>query len=304
MFDEVVRELAREGLLLKEPVAFCGDFRRHVKLFFPSVSSARPGVFVKLSHGEEGVAAECQAIAVVTNHFKRFLILPLHFWREGSLSVAAYPLLKLGNVTPAHLARPAIYSQLAELFALFFSQPTVDDSPMKAGDEEIVEFFAGKGFPFFNPLASYFRSSRRILVQGDLVCVQHGDFAINNLAIDSQGKLLLLDWEDYGKITFPYFDLATFLFSVVIAQNRVAEIGTWPQALCATPGWTTVIQTCNARGLAEDEFLRLFPFYMMLFLYLKIEHGYGDYIIDQIEGFLNRVAESAQWADLRSWEVH
>ena len=39
----------------------------------------------------------------------------------------------------------------------------------------------------------------------------HGDFTPANLLVDGQGKLGVIDWDRYGDITIPFFDLLTFV---------------------------------------------------------------------------------------------
>jgi hypothetical protein len=46
------------------------------------------------------------------------------------------------------------------------------------------------------------------------VIPQHGDFFVNNLVIQ-HGQFRFLDWESYGMVDLPFYDLFTFLVSLL-----------------------------------------------------------------------------------------
>ncbi|MGA7239753.1 MAG: phosphotransferase [Bryobacteraceae bacterium] len=59
---------------------------------------------------------------------------------------------------------------------------------------------------------------------------QHGDFCLGNLVSDSRGTRIL-DWEVFGLIDLPCFDLFTFLLSPLLTSGPVADL--WPDKVKA-----------------------------------------------------------------------
>jgi aminoglycoside phosphotransferase (APT) family kinase protein len=60
------------------------------------------------------------------------------------------------------------------------------------------------------------------------VIPQHGDLFSDNLLVD-QGRLSVIDWETFGAIDLPFYDLLTLLLSLLRAQSDAPE--QWPAAL-------------------------------------------------------------------------
>jgi Phosphotransferase enzyme family len=104
---------------------------------------------------------------------------------------------------------------------------------------------------------------------------QHGDFVPNNLAC-SRGRLVIFDWEDYGKVTLPGLDLATLVISVLgndLEQLR-SFVHTEPQK--HNYRFATFARDATTRlGMEFNEFRRQIPFYLLVFLYLKRNYGEG-----------------------------
>ena len=100
--------------------------------------------------------------------------------------------------------------------------------------------------------------------------LQHGDFAINNIARSGR-RLVFFDWEDFGHIDVPGFDLAILMLSLhefdVIALKR---------ALTARSVTAAIMERgCASLGLTPSQFMFLFPAYLALFIRLKTALGYG-----------------------------
>lgn len=97
---------------------------------------------------------------------------------------------------------------------------------------------------------------------------QHGDFVPNNFGLRPAG-LVVFDWEDFGKISLPGFDLAVLLSSIVdfepdaLCEMRAARRGSGPGGVA----W--VAPALQILGIDADEFWRSVPFHLFLFLCLK-----------------------------------
>ncbi len=101
---------------------------------------------------------------------------------------------------------------------------------------------------------------------------QHGDFAVNNIA-ESGSKLIIFDWEDFGKVALPGFDLCILLASVLRYDDR--EILAFIRD--PKPKHSTLSNLLDlskeVAGIAPSLFKELIPLYLTIFLYLKKDYG-------------------------------
>ena len=117
--------------------------------------------------------------------------------------------------------------------------------------------------------------------------LQHGDFAVNNIGV-SHGALVFFDWEDFGLIDLPGFDLAVLLLSLnnFSLTQLVAKLsGSSMEADIVQGG-------CVALGISASEFLDLFPAYASLYIQTKSRLGYPPKVTDRVAAAL------AQWIRL------
>ena len=75
---------------------------------------------------------------------------------------------------------------------------------------------------------------------------QHGDFFLSNL-LSYRNQWYVLDWESYGMIDLPFYDLFTFLISVLRGGGEAP--GSWSPSLA---GQVPSLIHRYARGLGED----------------------------------------------------
>lgn len=101
---------------------------------------------------------------------------------------------------------------------------------------------------------------------------QHGDFMVGNFGLTGRG-LVIFDWEDFGRVRLPGFDLCTLLASEsMFDADRLRAI--MAGANLQSPEYGALIDKgCRALGLASDLFRRLIPLYLAVFLDLKRDYG-------------------------------
>lgn len=101
---------------------------------------------------------------------------------------------------------------------------------------------------------------------------QHGDFAVNNLGLRDSG-LVVFDWEDFGRVALPGFDLCTVVASdsgLNPERLRAVMQGAGPQSDL----YQHLLQkACSVIGLTPELFRRLIPLYLAIFLDLKRDYG-------------------------------
>ena len=106
--------------------------------------------------------------------------------------------------------------------------------------------------------------------------LQHGDLAMTNIGLTKK-SIIVFDWEDYGKIQIPMFDLTIFFlslfqfsvknfFSVLLnSTNRINNL---------------ILKMIKTYNLTINDYQTLIPYYLKIFIYVKIKLGYGKKIID------------------------
>ena len=123
--------------------------------------------------------------------------------------------------------------------------------------------------------AMYYEGIRN-LVERLTPVEQHGDLSVNNIGV-RDGALVFFDWEDFGEIDLPGFDLAVLLLSInEFSYEKLAAKLERPtmEADIARRG-------CAAFGMAAPEFLRLFGAYASLYIETKTRLGYPERVTDR-----------------------
>ncbi|CAN5730846.1 hypothetical protein BH11PSE8_BH11PSE8_06340 [soil metagenome] len=125
--------------------------------------------------------------------------------------------------------------------------------------------------PYVDLAARCLRGARALRADSLGRVPQHGDLVINNLAY-SEGRLIVFDWEDYGKVELPGFDLFTLSLSMLSGDAGAIRAMTDPN----TPDKRLLDflqRACALQGLRVDLYRRLIPLYLLVFLYLKRLYG-------------------------------
>jgi len=117
---------------------------------------------------------------------------------------------------------------------------------------------------------------------------QHGDFVVNNVGTKGS-RLIVFDWEDFGKVSLPGFDLCTLAMS--LADAEVPGITFERYGRGSDRLLSFLKPACGAIGLDIDQFWRLVPLYLLTFLYLK--QGYAAGIRTRIALLLRQIVDGA-----------
>jgi len=100
--------------------------------------------------------------------------------------------------------------------------------------------------------------------------MQHGDFVQNNIGVAAR-RLIIFDWEDYGKVCVPGFDLSTLLVSSLEFETAVA---TMRDGNLLVDRFSSVLKSaCRALDIQVKDFLHLLPLYLLTFLHLKADYA-------------------------------
>jgi hypothetical protein len=98
--------------------------------------------------------------------------------------------------------------------------------------------------------------------------LQHGDFVPNNLGIRRDG-IVVFDWEDFGKVCLPGFDLAVLLASLVDFEPTELREMRDATSTGGAGGVEWLPAALHALELDPRQFWHDVPFHLFLFLGLK-----------------------------------
>lgn len=195
------------------------------------------------------------------------------------------------SVNPLNPSRRA--HELREELSRFFARSAPRSRPSSRIDNHdalLTSLEATFSDTSFASLIAYWRSSEaRKLLDSIGAAPQHGDFVSNNIGT-RKSRLVVYDWEDFGKVSLPGFDLCTFAISLLNDGMADAD-GLTPDGVRGDSLGMLVNPACAALNLDVDQFWRLIPLYLLTFLHLK--QGYGSRIRLRIEHLLKRHSSAA-----------
>lgn len=125
-----------------------------------------------------------------------------------------------------------------------------------------------KGSPFVSLLESWLTTSGRNVIDALAHIRQHGDFVPINLGI-AKSKVVVFDWEDFGKIMLPGFDLCTLFISMVQFDAHKILLLMETDKPGSDPYISFMQEACLALDLDFQLFCRLIPVYILISSYLK-----------------------------------
>ncbi|MCF6216338.1 MAG: aminoglycoside phosphotransferase family protein [Emcibacter sp.] len=114
---------------------------------------------------------------------------------------------------------------------------------------------------------------------------QHGDLAINNIGKTDNG-LVIFDWEDYGYVTIPGFDLCVLLVSGC-QFNKYKLTGIINDIYSGDEGHCHILTpVVNTLRIDQQHFTDLVSIHLILFHKLKYDLGYGHDVIENCQSLL------------------
>jgi hypothetical protein len=163
----------------------------------------------------------------------------------------------------------------------------LDDSPLahSVTARKLVDGYAGA--PFHAVLDEWLDGPAGAWLDALPQVRQHGDFCLNNIGVDGR-QLVVFDWEDFGRVTLPGFDV------VVLAASSLGLDHARLDALLATdkprPLGILVHELRRRLGVDRKAFRRYALLCLVTFLNLK-ERFYGPGIVAQVRSLADGLAE-------------
>ncbi len=105
---------------------------------------------------------------------------------------------------------------------------------------------------------------------------QHGDFSFNNIGLQRNG-IIVFDWEDFGRVLLPGFDISTLITSWLdhdLSRIQFLLRQGEPRFLDNLIG-----EFCRCHSIERHLFGALLPIYYTIFLRIKKFYGYRNTLI-------------------------
>jgi hypothetical protein len=117
---------------------------------------------------------------------------------------------------------------------------------------------------------------------------QHGDLVANNIGLTRRTPVLF-DWEDFGRVQLPGFDVALLLVSFL--NFDAVRLKHWFERNEPRELDGIVTTAVDHLGIGRSTLWMWLPVYLAHFLHLKTAFGYRTAIRDQVRGLLEDLCQ-------------
>lgn len=124
---------------------------------------------------------------------------------------------------------------------------------------------------------------------------QHCDFTYANLGVTTDDRLVVFDWEQFGQVTLPGFDLTTFLLGHGHFGGAIGEMLDSPASLLEAVRRDLGEDFLGRIGLSDDDYAEAFPAHLLLFWSLK-GRGFSVAINRRMQSMWERLRRASAWS--------
>jgi hypothetical protein len=286
---EIISQLFKEISLLNEvsQLPFYVSFNRNFNFFI--FGSREEFYQVKVS-SERPLRDEYEALRIAHEAIPGNVPQPVGLYQKAGLEILICRGIRHKKVRSLQTHREIIQREIKAILKgskVFFREEKPSSPHMQQLMTACDHF---KNHPLLIAMRGWLGNLDARLVNSLPHIKQHGDLTLYNMGV-AGNKLIIFDWEDFGKISIPGFDLCCLAVSSVtrfsaMEIERVLERSAYPKEVMD-------IITCYCKELPLDQeiFFNLYPIYLFYFLYLKDRYGYSPEIIKVGEKLLAAVLE-------------
>ena len=272
MLDIVLARLRALGLLPLESQAYCNVFVRLDNVLVDVFDEYGRHYYLRMADAYD-LEPEYRIAMAVGQAVGRFVPQVLAFIREGDLSCIVLEGVEFTVLSGTAVRTTKPSDALGrELLAYFgHASRSLAMADQRVALNTLVESVENRyrGTPQ-EPLWNRVLSATNLQQLAALPSQrQHGDFVPNNFGMRPQG-LVIFDWEDFGRVDLPGFDLAVLLGSLV--DFDPTELRGLRDAALTGHGALQVPwlrDACRIAGVEQRSLLRALPFHLLLFMWLK-----------------------------------
>jgi len=274
MIDAVTQLLVREGLAMKPEdiniwYIHCGHW-----VTMHCTIHGRPSVLVKVAVCADGALdREANALQEMRSVIPRHLPQLMAFENGEALDILVQQYLDIQPLVLESGGLPQRHRWTTVIGAM--ARQTLPESGTNARRDDI---FAGisQAFPSLEALTNRDTETPNLATLPSIE--QHGDFTANNLGFRHGDTPVVYDWEDYGLVDVPGFDVALLLASFAeFDAIRLEDLFLNAKSLHHDDALELVL----ASGVEWDTFSYLLPAYYAIFYWLKGRGAYNPKLQSQ-----------------------
>ena len=293
---QLLAHIKQTGLFDPYTLPFSAKFTRNVKLYF--YTDHQNGFFVKACPGS-GAKREYQALTFASNKTDGHVPEPLHFFEIRDLTAYVSPLYRFQPVTAKYLLGKPFQDQICRILSIGVvpdrTCPPIDADPIPlarikdfATEQHIIDKTNHHCMPYLDHSHDLLQT---------IGCIpQHGDATPYNFSLD-HNSIFLCDWEDFGIINFPGFDLATFIFEMCGLLKNQDVLALAPDTLTRQELLKIIEPVLSAGELSFKHWQKCFPFYILAFATMKMKLGYHSAYVQKLADFTKKMFQAKNWQD-------
>lgn len=214
------------------------------------------------------------------------------------LVCGVFPFVPHEKVSYARLASGRLLQEVAESLALMHEAGREFSQRLGAKPDQAGSPVAGVDVCDGDSAATaWLQSTLSTLSHSHVPVAQHCDFTYANLGVSNQGQLVIFDWEEYGAVTFPAFDLTTFLLGHYHFGGTIGAALDSPDSLIGMINRDFGASYLSRFDMTAETYMRLFPAYLLVFRTLKL-NDFGHAINRRVQAMWARLRKSGAWSDI------
>jgi hypothetical protein len=293
---QLLDHIQKSGLFNPYSLSFCAKFTRNLKLYYNLDKDK--GFFVKVCLNI-GAKREYQALKFAYSKIDSHVPEPLLFLETQSLSAYVSPLYRFKVLSYNDFFLNPFLSQVCEILCLGltfsndYSHSLIRSDSIQlehlksfAINEKIIDKENNHCLFYIDRCYSQLSLMNQI--------PQHCDVTPYNFSVERK-TVFLCDWEDFGMVCFPGFDLATFISEIAQKAGLQIELANSPDVLNNPILRKITDNVLPSQDLKLKQWQVFFPFYILLFSYLKKKLGYSIEYFHTLCEFLNTIFHARKW---------
>jgi hypothetical protein len=286
---KIISHLFKEISLLNEvgELPFYVSFNRNFNFF---VFGDREEFYQVKVSSERPLRGEYEALRIAHQAIPGNVPQPVGLYQKAGLEILICRGIRHKKVRSLQAHRDIVQKEIKAILktSKVFFREEKPSSPHTQQLMTVFDYF--KNHPLSIAMQDWLRNLNPRLINSLPHIKQHGDLTLYNMGV-ARNKLIIFDWEDFGKITIPGFDLCCLAVNSVtrfspMRIERISERSAYPKEVI-----DIIACYCEELPLDQETFFSLYPIYLFYFLYLKDRYGYSPEIIKIGEKLLAAVLE-------------
>lgn len=294
--QKLIKQLKKENIMDYHDNPKALNYGRDFKVtsFSPNDNS----VCARFYNNSHKAAADYETIKYLNNIIPKYIVKLLGLWKSGDNSVVVTRYIENDPFTINNLSSSILCGEISDFLLCLNAVTTTGVKNEEVKITNILKYLDNTDLENKEVASDYIGNHVNKLLDFLPSIPQHGDFTFTNLGVTSSRNIVVFDWEDYGCVRYPGFDLVTFVLSVLHHSGKLENIIHLPKKVL------DITYELFDQGLIERIFLRdniyltLFPYYLLVFAYIKRKYRYSKKIEDRAKNAFNKILNGSEWNEV------